>query len=64
MRRAIVQNVCSASMFLISYCDYGDIVVVNSDRLKVLPKQFRQIPALAIKAKLFGTFVVFNSLFN
>lgn len=43
-------------MFLISYCDYGDIVVVNSDRLKVLPAQFRQLPALAIKAKLFGNF--------
>lgn len=41
-------------MFLICYCDYGDIVVINSDRLKVLPASFRQLPALAISARLSG----------
>lgn len=50
----VVQNLISGSMFLICYCDYGDIVVINSDRLKVLPASFRQLPALAISARLSG----------
>lgn len=54
MRSVVVQNLISGSMFLICYCDYGDIVVINSDRLKVLPASFRTLPALAISARLSG----------
>lgn len=56
----VVTQVLGNSMFLICYCDYGDIVLIQSDRLKVLPALFRQLPALAISARLSGTFFAFN----
>lgn len=59
----IVQNLITSSMFMISYCDYGDIVVINSDRLKVLPASFRALPALAISARLFGKWMIAASNF-
>lgn len=54
--RVVVDQILGSTMFLICYCDYGDIVMVNSDRLKMLPAKFRTLPRLAISAKLYGKY--------
>lgn len=55
--RVVVEQILGSTMFLICYCDYGDIVMVNSDRLKMLPANFRTLPRLAISAKLYGNYI-------
>lgn len=36
-------------------CDFGDIHILNTDDLRPLPSEFRQIPQLAIPVNLHGT---------
>lgn len=52
--RAVVDKLLHESTFMIGFCDYGDVTIVHSERLKELPAQFRTLPMLAINAKLFG----------
>lgn len=41
----------------VSYCDFGDIATLDSSQLKTLPLKFRQLPKMAIQAKLYGKFL-------
>lgn len=44
----------SSNMVHIQYCDYGDVSVVSTDKLKILPVEFRSLPRQATKAQLHG----------
>ncbi|KAI8119984.1 Tudor domain-containing protein 7 [Lucilia cuprina] len=41
-------------MMHVSFCDFGDIATLDSSQLKTLPLKFRQLPKMAIQAKLYG----------
>lgn len=46
-------------MIHVSFCDFGDIAIVQSSQLKTLPLKLRQLPKMAIQAKLHGKFFFF-----
>ncbi|XP_073844364.1 tudor domain-containing protein 7 tapas isoform X3 [Musca autumnalis] len=41
-------------MIHVRFCDFGDSATVDSSQLKILPLKFRQLPKMAIQAKLYG----------
>ena len=49
-----MQQILGEGVFLVNFCDYGDILMLSSGQLKLLPAHFRELPKLAISAKLFG----------
>lgn len=49
-----VQKILNDTLVSVRYADYGDAGLVTIDKLKFLDQRFRQIPALAIRAKLHG----------
>ena len=46
-------------MIHVSFCDFGDIATVDSSQLKTLPLKFRQLPKMAVQAKLYGKFLFY-----
>ena len=54
--RVIVKNKYIVEMIHVSFCDFGDIAILRSDQLKMLPAKFRKLPIMAIQAKLHGKF--------
>lgn len=44
-------------MMHVSFCDFGDIATLDSSQLKTLPLKFRQLPKMAVQAKLYGKFL-------
>lgn len=54
LRSASVENVIDAD-FIHCYCfDSGNFKTLSLDKIRTLPNQFRQLPKLAMKAKLHG----------
>lgn len=51
----MVQKAINETMFVISFCDFGDVDVVKGTSLKPLPNAFRVLPELAINVRLAGT---------
>uniref|UniRef100_A0A1A9UVJ1 HTH OST-type domain-containing protein n=1 Tax=Glossina austeni TaxID=7395 RepID=A0A1A9UVJ1_GLOAU len=43
-----------SDMIHVSFCDFGDETILTSSQLKILPLKFRQLPKMAIQAKLYG----------
>uniref|UniRef100_T1PG85 Tudor domain protein n=1 Tax=Musca domestica TaxID=7370 RepID=T1PG85_MUSDO len=41
-------------MIHVRFCDFGDSATVDSSHLKILPLKFRQLPKMAIQARLYG----------
>lgn len=35
-------------------CDYGEMIVIDAEKLRLLPDKFKRLPQLAIRAKLHG----------
>ncbi|XP_073811788.1 tudor domain-containing protein 7-like [Musca autumnalis] len=51
----IGQALCQyGDMLHVRFCDFGDSATVDSSQLKILPLKFRQLPKMAIQAKLYG----------
>lgn len=48
-------------MIHVRFCDFGDSATVDSSHLKILPLKFRQLPKMAIQARLYGKFPDGNS---
>ncbi|XP_019536103.2 tudor domain-containing protein 7A isoform X2 [Aedes albopictus] len=51
--RVIAVNILSGSIH-VYFCDFGQIRVVDSDSLRILPAHLRSIPQQAVKARLHG----------
>lgn len=47
-----------SDMIHVSFCDFGDETILTSSQLKILPLKFRQLPKMAMQAKLYGKFVI------
>uniref|UniRef100_A0A1I8Q3T5 HTH OST-type domain-containing protein n=1 Tax=Stomoxys calcitrans TaxID=35570 RepID=A0A1I8Q3T5_STOCA len=41
-------------MIHVRFCDFGDSATLDSSQLKILPLKFRQLPKMAVPAKLYG----------
>ncbi|XP_055625741.1 tudor domain-containing protein 7B [Toxorhynchites rutilus septentrionalis] len=53
--RAIVVNIlCGPTIIHVYFCDFGQIKIMDSDSLRILPQQLRVLPQQAVKAKLHG----------
>lgn len=61
--RVKVENILPADTVVVYKYDFGDISFLTLDALRPLPSEFRQIPQLAIPAKLHGITNFFDKLF-
>ncbi|XP_011179383.2 uncharacterized protein LOC105210260 [Zeugodacus cucurbitae] len=52
--RVVVVNTYNGDMIHVCFCDFGDIAILRSDQLKILPAKYRQLPKMSIQAKLHG----------
>ncbi|XP_067627465.1 uncharacterized protein tapas [Eurosta solidaginis] len=52
--RVVVVDTYNGDMIHVCFCDFGDIAVLRSDQLKILPAKYRQLPKMSIQAKLHG----------
>lgn len=52
--RVKIQRVLPADTVAVYKCDFGDITFLNTDSLRTLTTEFRQMPQLAIPAHLHG----------
>jgi hypothetical protein len=62
---ASAENIIDAD-FIHCFCfDSGNFKTLSLDKIRTLPNQFRQMPKLAMKAKLYGKIYLksFNSIF-
>lgn len=46
----------SAGSMIVFSCDYGEMIVIDAEKLRLLPDKFKRLPQLAIRAKLHGSF--------
>lgn len=61
--RVKVENILPADTVVVYKHDFGDISFLTLDALRPLPSEFRQIPQLAIPAKLHGITNFFDKFF-
>ena len=40
----------------VSHVDYGDLIIIGSGELRILPPEYAELPNQAVKARLSGTF--------
>ncbi|XP_036333686.1 uncharacterized protein LOC118744646 isoform X2 [Rhagoletis pomonella] len=52
--RVVVVNTYNGDMIHVCFCDFGDIAILRSDQLKILPAKYRQLRKMSIQAKLHG----------
>ncbi|XP_055535044.1 tudor domain-containing protein 7B [Wyeomyia smithii] len=53
--RVLIVNILDGPTSIhVYFCDFGQIRIVNSDSLRILPQHLRKLPQQAVKAKLYG----------
>ncbi|XP_037947312.1 tudor domain-containing protein 7-like [Teleopsis dalmanni] len=52
--RVIVKDIISSDIIHIFFCDFGDTMTVNNEKLKFLPAKFRKLPKLALHSRIWN----------